>query len=609
MCGIAGVVSKKEGSHLLLIKMMKSIRHRGPDGEGNWNNGSFYLGHLRLSIIDLSESANQPMVDEETGNVIIFNGEIYNYLELKASLKENYNFRTNSDTEVILACYRRYGIEFLQHLRGMFAFAIYDKKKDSILLARDRMGIKPLYYFSGNQEFAFASEIKALLFNQGGYTLNERKAYEFLANRQLDTNYETMFSEINQLPPAHYTWVSADSKMNSPIRYWSFPEMGIRTFKQDDQEELVAKFDEVIKLHLRSDVPIGAFLSGGLDSSSTTCFALRNLKQKELNVFSGILPYFQEENSLIGEIVNKDHRVKPHQFMLDGKGFFQDLPSIIWHHDEPILDGSMYAHYKLCELAGKNNIKVLLSGSGGDELFGGYFSHIAAHLGKQVKKFELKAFLKSVHNIGKNSNYSNRSLFFKGIIEALPIGIRRNIRNRQLKIVNKHLSKNPIIPHFYYENTDPYYANFLNNYLSWTVPPYLHYEDRNSMAFGVEIRVPFYDHKLIEYIMQFRSDEFINGRSKSILRDSFENIVPEKILNQKGKFGFPSPIDHALKYDQTGKEIFFDLYKQTPMLNLQQTRKLANDFYNGKGNLGAYWRTLSFCIWYDIFFKGQIPSK
>lgn len=603
MCGIAGIIGGQTDK-VNIENILGKINHRGPDGKGFYKGNNVVLGHARLSIIDLSTNANQPMIDPSTKNVIVFNGEIYNYLELKTSLENKYKFISNSDTEVILAAYSIYGIAFLEYLRGMFAFALYDKMKNKILLVRDRFGIKPLYFRNYNNSFLFASEIKAIInLDKVGENICEAKAYEFLVNRQLDCNEQTLFQSIKQLEPAHYTWINLDGKMETPKRYWDFPQLGTRPFDDFAIPELVCNFTNTVDMHLRADVPVGTFLSGGIDSSSITCFAANNKKQSELHTFSAILPYYHPENDLIKEIEKLNTKIISHKFLLSGENFFDDIPNIIFHHDEPILDGSMYAHFKLCEMAKQFGIKVLLSGSGGDELFGGYASHIYAYQAKLLSDFRILDYIKNLIELKKNTSYSYNNLLFKSIYECLPISFRRFVKNKQLRFRDSHLLVKPKIPHFYYENSDPYYSNLVNNYKSWTMPPYLHYEDRNSMAFGIETRVPFMDHKLIEFVLQFSSDDFIRGSSKSLLRKSFRGIVPDSVLQQRGKYGFPSSIDHALKNDKRGKELFYDLYKSTPLLNFKNTEKIANEFYSGKGNLTIYWRILSYIIWYNIFFR------
>lgn len=602
MCGIAGIIGV-QNIGIEIETILNRIKHRGPDGLFYWTQDNISLGHARLSIIDLSTNGNQPMVDPATGNVIIFNGEIYNYIELKKAIGSRYHFQTGSDTEVILAAYQVFGIEFLQQLQGMFALALFDKGKNKVLCVRDRFGIKPFYHRKIAHSFVFASEIKAILnLSEKKEVINPTKAYEFIADMQLDSNEETFFAGITQLKPAHYMWVGQDGKMETPIAYWEYPVPGKNTLDKKASKELVELFDKTIGFHLRSDVPVGSFLSGGLDSSSITCFALRNMQQEYLHTFSGILPYYHPENVLIDDVLAESNRIVPHKFLLDGNDFFNDIGDVIYHHDEPILDGSMYSHYQLCKMAGELKIKVLLSGSGGDELFGGYTAHINSYHASLLKSFRIGKYAKDIRSVAANSNHGYRNLISKSLYECVPFQTRRNLKNRQIQKRSGHLEMHPVIEHYHYEHPDPYYANWINYYKSWSVPPFLHYEDRNSMAFGIETRVPFYDHKLLEFVSQFAPDQIINGSSKSVMRDAFKGIVPASVLTQKGKYGFPSPIDHALKTDSKGKALFFDLHRNTPFLKSAETSQIGVDFYNGKGDLSAFWRLLSYMIWYDIFF-------
>ncbi|MEO6707248.1 MAG: asparagine synthase (glutamine-hydrolyzing) [Ginsengibacter sp.] len=608
MCGIAGIIGENK-NEIKIETILTRIKHRGPDGLFYWHKENFSLAHARLSVIDLSTNANQPMLDPATGNVIIFNGEIYNYRELKKNIGNRYAFKTESDTEVILAAYAVYGIKFLQHLRGMFALAIYDHSKNKVLCARDRFGIKPFYYRHINNTFVFASEIKAIInLGKGRETVNSLKAYEFMADMQLDTNEETFFEGVLQIQPAHYAWVGQDGVLEDFTRYWDYPLQGENKFDGKAQSGLVELFDETIAFHLRSDVPVGSFLSGGLDSSSVSCFAMQNMKQEKLHTFSGVLPYYHPENILIDDVLAMGDRWVPHKFPLDGNNFFNDIRDVIYHHDEPILDGSMYSHYKLCKLASEIGVKVLLSGSGGDELFGGYTAHINSYQASMLSTFRFQKYLKDLKRVVANSNHTYKNLILKSVSECLPFYVRRILKNRQIKNKSSYLQIHPDIRHFHYEHADPYYANWLNYYKSWSVPPFLHYEDRNSMAFGIETRVPFYDHKLMEYVAGFAPDQLIDGSSKSLIRKSFKGRVPATVLDQKGKFGFPSPIDHALKSDEKGKELFFDLYRNTPLLHAKETEQLGIDFYNGKADLSTFWRVLSYMIWYDIFFT-QVKAK
>ena len=246
MCGIAGIIGENE-NNVAIETILETISYRGPDGLFYQKINHVAFGHARLSIIDLKVSANQPMVDESTGNVIIFNGEIYNYLELKKEIGTRYQFKTNSDTEVLLAAYHVFGMDFFSFLRGMFAFAIYDHSKRKVLLARDRVGIKPLYYRKLGQSVFFASEIKAIINLAGkSESINQIKAYEFLANRQLDTNEQTFFEGVLQLLPAHYIWVDTKGNIEEAKPFWDFPQTGKRKLTKESEKEFVEVFNETI---------------------------------------------------------------------------------------------------------------------------------------------------------------------------------------------------------------------------------------------------------------------------------------------------------------------------------------------------------------------------
>lgn len=607
MCGIAGIIGINP-NQISIHTLVDKIAHRGPDAMGFWKSGNIQFGHSRLRIIDLSDTANQPMMDFSTGNVIIFNGEIYNYRELRKQLEDEYIFNSNSDTEVILAAYKQFGVGMFSRLRGMFAFALYDAHLEKVIIARDRMGIKPLFYRKIKNTFIFGSEVKVVTNNCGIQDkLNEIKAYEFLANARLDADEFTLFEEVMQLPAAHYLWVDKRGHSEDPISYWKFPELGTRKFDTDSKEEFIHVMDEVINLHIRSDVPVGAFLSGGLDSSAIVGFMLRQFGQSKFDVFSAILPYYHPENSLIQEFKTHQKNIQYNELDLNGDDFFDIIPRVIEQNGAPILDGSVYSHYKLCELAKEKNVKVLLSGSGGDELFGGYESMVHAQHSRLLYQWRFGKYLKDLIRFRRERESNTYShLFLRSTYECLPNPIRNSAKNVQLFLKFRHLEIHPKVSHYYYRHRDPYMANMLNNYRSWTAPPFLHYEDRNSMRFGIEIRVPFFDHKLIEFILSFNSDEIISGNSKSLLRKSFRGIVPDKILNQKGKFGFPSPLDHILRSNPAGKEIFFDHIKKTPLLDRKKTEKLAQAFYQGdKSDLSVFWRTLSFMIWYQLHFENR----
>lgn len=580
-------------------ELQKKIEHRGPDDFGNWSNDHVALGHLRLSIIDLSEGGHQPMIDPQTGCVLVFNGEIYNYKELKQALAGKYDFRTQSDTEVLLASYVVYGKSFITRLRGMFALALYDPRTRETWLVRDRLGIKPLYYRKLHDVFYFASEIKALVKSPlPKPSLDTRKVHEFLVARQLDTDDHTLYEGVMQLKQGHYMRVGEQGNILEYDAYWHLPSLETtRPFELKHRQELVEQMDVILQLHMRSDVPIGAFVSGGLDSSSVACFALRHGNERPLHTYSAVLPTANAENELIPNITSLPGIV-PHHFLLDGKDFFDDIKRVMYFHDEPLLDGSMYAHFKLCEMAREDGVKVLLSGAGGDEVFGGYLTHVSSYLGSLLQQFQWKLAISEIQKIASQSEYSTSNLVQKTIQEVLPKTLVRYLKNRTFRSEYRHVRGDIEIKHFYHHNSNAWIANVYNNYMSWTVPPYLHYEDRNSMAFGVEVRVPFYDHLFLEWVMQFDPRSLMKGRSKSIMRDSFRGIVPDPILDQRGKYGFPSPIDELLRVSKESKRLYFDLVPSNPYFNRIESDVLGKHFFSTGKNLGAFWRNLSFALWY-----------
>lgn len=610
MCGIAGVVGDT-ALHAELPTMLSRIAHRGPDGDGIWRTQGVSFAHARLSIIDTSDAGAQPMRDPETGNVIVYNGEIYNNVELRDELARDYPFASHCDTEAILAAYRRWGRDCLEHLRGMFAFALWDEERQEVFLARDRVGIKPLYYREGSGYFLFASEIKALL-EIGGLThsMNEEAAVEFMAARHLDTGAHTMFNEVRQLLPATACVVKADGNRGGEFRYWSPPAVGERAFDEDAYRELYDFYDDTVRLHLQSDVPIGSFVSGGLDSSSVACLASQRLEPGSLHTFSMMLEDPNEENALI-PLVQRYVGGVDHELHLGGESFFDDLPEVIYHHDEPIPDGSMFAHYELCRLAREAGIPVVLSGSGGDEVFGGYPSHVYSLLGRFLKRAQLAKLLREISALTANRHESTAHFLARSLQEILPLGLRNHIKRRQAVGSLSHTELQPAIGSYDFsivQDADPYRANYLHNLCHWSVPPFLHYEDRNSMAFGVEARVPLLDHRMVEFVAQFDPAALLAGRSKSAMRRMLRGHVPDPILDQKGKYGFPAPLTLYIERN-TGSlaKLFPELVKDVPFLRLRDCRALCDEVLGGnKTRWETFWRTISIATWYKIFFSNEL---
>jgi asparagine synthase (glutamine-hydrolysing) len=611
MCGITGVIGKN-ANHSLLSSMVQRIAHRGPDGQGVWQNEDVSLGHLRLSIIDLTNRADQPMHCAISGNVVVFNGEIYNYKELRDELRPNYPFKTDSDTEVILAAFHCWGIDFLQKLRGMFAIALFEKSSGRVLIVRDRLGIKPFYYRISESGFYFSSEIKGLLNlpNFPKHHYKESKILQFLSFRQLDTDCDTFFEEIKQLPQAGFCWVDANGQMSAITTFWKLPKSGNRPFGEAEKQLFRDKFLETVGLHLRSDVQVGSFLSGGLDSTSIACAAWQLLgKDYGLHTFSSVLKEKNEENALISVAQDYLKGHYAHDIEITGAELLTELPKIIYHHDEPLPDASMYIHYQLCKLARDAGIKVLLSGNGGDEVLGGYASHIYSMLGRRFSSGKWLGLGQQIGQYAQNRHESVAHLAMRSVQESLPFSLRNRLKKREASSMLRYLKGNfstKTVENYPFQPRDAWQANYENHMSAWTVPPFLHYEDRNSMSFGVEIRVPMLDHEFVELMASFQPEALVDGRSKHILRDSLRGLVPDSVLDQRGKYGFPAPLE---VYTQDKKEVWLKNYleqiENVPFLDQQTAIQIGRDFWE-KGQtdlLHTVWRIYSLSVWHNQFFS------
>jgi len=548
MCGIAGIVYQAgayDSAGAAVRRMIALQQHRGPDGRDFYDAAGVSLGHCRLAIIDLSNTGRQPMSDTEGRCWITFNGEIYNYIELRKELQAlGYVFRGPSDTEVLLAAYKTWGADCLERLRGMFAFAIWDEDRRRLFAARDRLGIKPFHYWTdGLTRLAFASELKALIEFLPERYANLRLAREFLAWDILDHDQtETMIVGIKRLPPAHsLTW--RPGRGISLRRYWcldiSEESKTPPTRRTELIEEFRRRFQETISLHLRSDVPVGTCLSGGLDSSSIVCVVSAELRRRGTwredwqHTFSACFtdphlderPYIQEVAAITG---CRSHFVFP-----QGQRLFQDLDTWLWHQEEPVGSCGVYSQYCVARLAEEHGVKVLLDGQGADEQLAGYRKFILVYLRQLLRERryvqavgEAIKFLSSPQ-ILRTCNYADGRRYFFGALPEFALLWPSN--------------GNPKRP------ADLGLGNSLAQRLKadltqFSLPLLLRYEDRNTMAFGVESRVPFVDHVLVEWMATLPADmRLARGWTKRILRDALIGILPERVRTRKGKLGFDVP--------------------------------------------------------------------
>ena len=554
MCGIAGIVSPNPAniSYGRLQQMTDAIAHRGPDGEGAWINpsGLIGLGHRRLSIIDLSPAGAQPMhyCDRYT---IIHNGEIYNYPELKSLLSsKGYAFTSKSDTEVILAAYDHYGPDCLQYFDGMFAFAIWDEKEGLLFVARDRFGEKPLFFYHDVEQFLFASEMKALWAAGIPKDSNKKLIFNFITigyTQNPANGFETFYHGISKLPPRHYLLYHADTREMETCRYWD-----IRIDSHAPGEEAAIRqfsglLSASVKRRMRSDVMLGTSLSGGLDSSSVvaTIFGQQDHPAR-LPTFSAVFPGFEKDESQFINRVAGHFPIDNHTTTPGSLDLIRDLERLIRHQEEPFASSSIYAQFKVFSLAREHGIKVLLDGQGADELLAGYHKYYHWYW-QELYRNDKKSFaleLEAARESGVDDRWTWRNRLAANLPVYAGIFLKKKRTAQQRK--SRDLSEEFVrhfgvsyydIPHFDKLSGVLYYNTLMNG-----MEELLRYADRNSMAHGVEVRLPFLDHELVEYLFSLPSNYKIReGWTKWLLRVSMESALPKEITWRKDKTGFEPP--------------------------------------------------------------------
>jgi asparagine synthase (glutamine-hydrolysing) len=576
MCGIAGVLTL-DGSRAerdVLQTMTDILAHRGPDGEGQWLNGPVGLGHRRLSIIDLSHQADQPMISSDGKAIIVFNGEIYNYRELARMLEgKGAPCRTQSDTEVILNLYLMYGPGCVTHLRGMFAFAIWDNSKREFFLARDRVGIKPLYYLHSDKAFVFASEIKSIA--ASGYSSKRinPNAIAGLMRFLVVPQPDTIFSDIRKLEPGRTLTVKADGRLREEV-YWQPPLSNARDAEQGEDASVAALIETLrdsVDYHMVSDVPVGAFLSGGLDSSSVVSLMRERDLNQPLDTFSiGFPGQGAYDEDQYARRVASLKNVNYHVDTVD-ESFFDDLDSIAWHLDEPFAIGSAYATYYLSRHAAKKT-KVVLTGDGGDELFAGYLGYLNDTYLQSRARVALADFLSTtllaLARITKpDSRKFNRAL--TGLARRSGSeGLRYSERLAQNSLYANSMAfkreiflpalgawKDNLVARYYNDlsSDDRLRKKLYAEYKTRLVDEMLMKVDRMTMAHSLEARVPLLDHKVVEFAFSLPSELKLHKNSdgyesKYILKRAMEGYLPDDIIYRK-KQGFNMPIRNWLAGD------------------------------------------------------------
>ncbi len=586
MCGICGKISHagRDVDETLLRRMSSTLIHRGPDDEGiyikHYSNGlSVGLGHRRLSIIDLSEQARQPMSNEDGTVWIVFNGEIYNFPELREKLiSKGHRFSSKSDTETIIHLYEEFGIECLGHLRGMFAFAIWDERKHMLFLARDRVGKKPLFYYYDEERFLFSSEIKAMLEDRNIKPEPDLIAiHHYLTYQSVPSPYSA-FKGIRKLPPAHYL-IYKNGKLQIR-RYWRLnylPKFSVKNEKQftELKDNLMQKILDAVRVRLVSDVPLGAFLSGGMDSSVVVALMSKLMKEPVKTFSIGFHEKAYDEvryARMVAERFKTDHvefKVKPDAVDV--------LPKIVWHYNEPFADSSAIPSYYVSKLA-REHVTVVLNGDGGDENFAGYDRYVANELAMKVEKIPaplrrviFSAIARYLPTTSDPMGFLWRLKRFSQVLLLSP-----ELRNAQWMCNFNNKMKNELYTDGFKQLTREYDSfeivlekyteaqadNFIDKTLYADISLYLADTllvkiDIASMANSLEARSPLLDHELMEFVARIPHRLKINGnKTKIILKEIFKDILPEDIIYRK-KMGFGVPI--AVWFRNELKEMVYDL--------------------------------------------------
>jgi asparagine synthase (glutamine-hydrolysing) len=601
MCGIVGVVGNARRI---------SESHRGPDDAGTWESpgGNVRLGSRRLAILDLSVSGHQPMVDEARGLAITFNGEIYNYIELADELtKLGCRFRSHSDTEVLLKSYEIWGADCLQHLNGMFAFAIWDESRQELFAARDRFGEKPFfYYLDREREFlALGSEIKTLIAGRFfSPCANSSAVYGYLVNREMNSGTETMFAGVSSLPAAHamrFSWRDRSFKI---WRYWDLdPNREIRMSDSGQYaEQFLEMLSESVRIRQRSDVPVGSSLSGGLDSSTIVGLVARNRGDGRQDTFSARFsdPVFDEGKYI--ESMTRWANVNGHFVYPDAVRLPEEMESLTWHQDEPFYSSSIYAGWCVMRLAKECGVTVLLDGQGGDECLAGYHSYFAAYYLYLLKHFRFLEGMASVKSY--LSDHGKRHLPVV-ISSFLPIKVRSALIERRIpRGVRQEFKRKwhrlpvRIARKFH----DDLHQSLYETLTQTILPQLLRYADRNSMAFSREVRLPFLDHRLVEFAFAIPISQKIDrSTTKVVLRNAIRGIVPEEIRNRKDKLGFAPPEASWLSGPLRGwiEEIFSSPeFRQREWLEPIVVDSVLRRFLSGETWLyTSIWRWLSLEMW------------
>jgi asparagine synthase (glutamine-hydrolysing) len=623
MCGIAGAASmtRRPVPNLdrALAAMSRLVAHRGPDGAGSWSSadGVCGLAHRRLAIIDLSPSGGQPMVSPN-GAVITFNGEIYNYRELMARLDDGWMFRSASDTETILAAYAKWGVDCLEHLRGMFAFALWDGAR--FFAARDRFGIKPFYYTIVDGVFYFASEIKALLPFLKEIATDPDALAEYMTF-QYTIGEKTLFKNVHLLLPGHaLTLEDGNLKV---FRYWDVHYQIDWDHTPDwFGDQMRQRLADSVNVHLRSDVPVGAYISGGVDSSLIAILAGREEASGRIGFHGKFTEYPGYDESAYAQMACRDAGIDLRQIEIGASDFRDNIETVIYHLDTPVAGPGSFAQYMVSQLAARH-VKVVLGGQGGDEIFGGYARYLIAYLEQSLKAAIDGTYRNGNFVVTPESIIPNLTVLqeYKPLIGQLfSKGMFGPLDERYFRLIDRStdmdqevdwttLDRASVFERFQAifnsernVRKEAYFDSMTHFDFKCLLPALLQVEDRMSMAHGLESRVPLVDHSIVEFAATIPPGlKFKGGRMKHFIKSAFASDLPQELMQRRDKMGFPVPLKEWFGGELRGmmKDIF----------SVQKRRK--REFFDtdaivaGLDKGGRFsrktWGLMSLELWHQLF--------
>lgn len=602
MCGITGIVSKNKNKKKLIHEMNEKIIHRGPDAEGIYVDELVALGQRRLSIIDLSDNGNQPIYNEDKSILVMYNGEVYNYQDIRSELENNgHKFKTNTDTEVLVHGYEEWGYSILDKLRGMFAFCLYDKNKNKLFIARDHFGIKPLYYYQNDKVFLFGSEIKSFLVHPDFKKELNREMLGAYLTFSFTPGDKTFFKGVYKLEPGHYMIYDLEKNTYEDKRYFKLEFSRTDKSYENIVDDISRGMKDSVKHHLISDVEVGSFLSSGIDSSYLVSMARPDKTYTvgyEESKYSEI-DYAKDLTERLG-ITNISSKISKEEYL-------KAIDDVYYHMDEPTTDACSIAVYFLSKLASQD-LKVVLSGEGADEFFGGYNSYDDNPYTKLPLWF--RRMVAGICRVMPKNKYT-RYLIRRGkSLEESYVSINRNFYDDELDDVLKdknYLRNKDILKDTYkeYKNESDLNKKLAVDIRYWLSDNVLLIVDKMTMAFSIESRVPFTDIEVFNIAKMIPKEYKIrNNMTKASLREAAKRDIPNESYKKK-KLGFPVPIREWIKEDDFYNDIknTFEMDIASELFNKDYIMKLLEDHKNGvRDNYRRVWAIYSFLKWYKVFF-------